>query len=150
VSTTLNGVSVNFHETNLTIDIDLTAGFNPTSLEQLRLEVHQDTVNTNIDYPVVVYHCNESNDKLASKPDLTQGDTMQLCVELDPTAVNGNIYVVEILSVDLNQEKMDQNVTHRNIIDEAIPDYLTSKLCQGGICNVKTQLDSRCFSDPIP
>jgi hypothetical protein len=26
------------HETNLTIDIDLTAGFNPTSLEQIRIE----------------------------------------------------------------------------------------------------------------
>jgi hypothetical protein len=147
----LNGASVNFHETNLTIDIDLTAGFNETTLEQMRIDAQQDTVNTNIDYPVVVYPCDESNDKLASKPALTQGDALQLCVELDPsTAINGNAYVVDILSVDLNQEKMDDNVTHKTIIDEAIPDSLTSKLCQGGICNVRTQLASSWFSDPDP
>jgi hypothetical protein len=33
----LNDVS-STHETNLTIDIDLTAGFNPTSLEQILIE----------------------------------------------------------------------------------------------------------------
>jgi hypothetical protein len=146
----LYGDSINFHETNLTINIDLTAGFNITSLEQMRIGALQDAVNVNLDYPVVAYHCDELNDKLAITPDLTQGDALQLCVELDPTVVNGNVFVTDILSVDLDQEKMDQNVTHKTVIDEALPDFLTSKLCQGGICNVKTQLDSSWFSDPIP
>jgi hypothetical protein len=146
----LSGDSINFHETNLTINIDLTAGFNITSLEEVRIRALQDTVNTNIDYPVVAYHCNGSNDKLASRPNLTQGDALQLCVELDPTIVNENVFVTDILTVGLDQEKMDSNVTHKNIIDKAIPDFLTSKLCQDGICNVKTQLESIWFSDPIP
>jgi hypothetical protein len=146
----LNDDSINFHETNLTVNIDLTAGFNITSLEQMRIRALQDTVNTNIDYPVVAYHCDESSDKLASKPNLTQGNALQLCVEIDPTIVDENIFVTDILSVDLNQANMDQNVTHKNIIDEGIPDFLTSKLCQGGICNIKTQLESRWFTDPIP
>jgi hypothetical protein len=146
----LNGDSINFHETNLTIYIDLTAGFNMTSLEEMRIRALQDTINTNIDYPVVAYHCNESNDKLASKPNLTQGDTLQLCVEIDPTFGDEGIFVTNILSVDLDQTNIDQNVTHKTIIDEAKSDFLTSKLCQGGICNIKTQLESRWFSDPIP
>jgi hypothetical protein len=146
----LNDVSINFHETNLTIDIDLTAGFNPTGLQQMRIEAQQDTVNTNIDYPVVVYHCDEANDKLATKPNLTQGDTLQLCVELDSTVISGNAYVVEIMSIDLNQANMNQNVTYKNIVDKGIPDFFTSKLCQGGVCNIKTQLESRWFTDPIP
>jgi hypothetical protein len=146
----LNGVSINFHETNLTIDIDLTAGFNPTGLQQMRMEAQQDTVSTNIDYPVEVYHCDEANDKYAVKPSLTQGDTLQLCVELDSTVISGNAYVVEIMSVDLDQANRDQNVVHKSIVDEGIPDFFTSKLCQGGICNIKTYLDSRWFTDSIP
>jgi hypothetical protein len=147
----LHGNSVNFHETNLTINIDMTAGFNITSLEEMRIRALQDTVSSNIDFPVVAYHCNELNDKLASRPNLAQGEALQLCVELDPTIVNENVFVTDILSVDLNQENMDQNVTtQKNIIDETIPDFLTFKLCQGGICNVKTQLESRWFSDSIP
>jgi hypothetical protein len=75
----LNDDSINFHETNLTINIDLTAGFNITSLEQMRIEALQDTVSTNIDYPVVAYHCNDSSDKLASKPNLP-GDVTAVAV----------------------------------------------------------------------
>jgi hypothetical protein len=146
----LYGDSINFHETNLTINIDLTAGFNITSLEEMRIRALQDTVSSNIDFPVVAYHCNELNDKLASKPDLVQGESLQLCVEIDPTIVNEGVFVTDILSVDLDQENMDQNVTQKTIISETIPDFLTSKLCQDGICNVKTQLESRWFSDPIP
>jgi hypothetical protein len=146
----LNGDSVNYHETNLTIDIDLTAGFKLDSFKQIRVQSEQDRVNSNIEYPVVVYHCDESSDKLARIPVLAQGAAMQLCVELDPTVNNENVFVVDILSVDLDQEKADLSVAHKNIIDEAIPNPLTTKLCQGGICNVKTQLDSSWFSDAIP
>jgi hypothetical protein len=98
----------------------------------------------------VAYHCNDSSDKLASRPNLAQGEALQLCVEIDATIGDTNIFLTDILSVDLDQTNMDQNVTHKNIIDETVPDFLTSKLCQGGICNIKTQLGSRWFSDPIP
>jgi hypothetical protein len=128
----------------------LTAGFNPTGLQQIRIEAQQDTVSTKIDYPVVVYHCDEANDKLAMKPNLAQGDTLQVCVELDSTVISANAYVVEVIAVDLHQANMDQNVTHKNVVDEGIPDFFTSKLCQGGICNIKTQLESSWFTDPIP
>jgi hypothetical protein len=146
----LNGESINFHETNLTVNIDLTAGFRLDNFKQSRAQSEQDRVNSNIEYPVVVYHCDESNDKLALVPVLAQGADMQMCVELDPIVNNENVFVVDILSVDLDQEKADLSVTYKNIIDEAIPNPLTSKLCQGGICNIKTQLDSSWFSDPIP
>jgi hypothetical protein len=146
----LNGASVNFHNTNLTIDIDLTAEFILNNFQQLRIQSEQDRVNAIIDFPVVVYHCDESNDRLARRPVLVQGAALQMCVELAPSIINENVFVVDILSVDLHQEKTDLNVTHKNIIDGTIPNPLTSKFCQGGICNVKTQLDSSWFSDPIP
>jgi hypothetical protein len=143
-----NGDSFNFHETNLTVNIDSTADFNITSLEQMRVGALRDQVN--ITYPVVAYHCNELSDKLVSKSNLTQGDALQVCVEIDPTIVEENVFVTDILSFDLDQANMDQNVTHKKIIDQGISDALTSKLCQGGICNMKTQLESRWFNDPIP
>jgi hypothetical protein len=146
----LNGDSVNFRETILIIDIDLTAGFRLDSFQQVRVQSDEDRVDSNIEYPVLVYHCDESNDKLALIPVLAQGTAMQMCVELDPAVTNENVFVVDILSVDLHQEKADLSVSHKNIIDEAIPNPLTSELCQGGICNIKTQLDSGWFSDPIP
>jgi hypothetical protein len=144
-----DGESVNFHETNVTIDLDLTADFQD-SFTAIRVESEQERVNANVRYPVVVYHCDESSNKLARSPVLGQGAAMQMCVELDPTVINEHVYVVDIMSVDLNQEKMDLSVTRKNIIDDAIPNALTSKFCQFGICNVKTQLDSSWFSDSIP
>jgi hypothetical protein len=146
----LNGASVNFHVTNLTIDLDLTAEFILNNFQQLRIQSEQDRVNANFDFPIVVYHCDEVNDQLARRPVLAQGTALQMCVELDPVVNNENVFVVDILSVDLHQEKMDLNVTHKNVIDETIPNPLTSKLCEGGICNIKTQLDSSWFSDDIP
>jgi hypothetical protein len=146
----LNGESINFHETNLTVKIDLTAGFRLDSFKEMRVQSELYRVNSKFEYPVVVYHCDESNDKLARSPVLAQGAAMQMCVELDPSVNNENVFVVDILSIDLDQEKADLSVGYTKIIDEAIPNPLTSKLCQGGICNVKTQLDSSWFSDPIP
>jgi hypothetical protein len=145
-----NEDSINFHETNVTINVDLTAGFELTNVQQMRTGASQDQVIVDIDYPVIAYHCNAVNDKLAVSPDLTQGSAMQLCVELDPTSDNDDVYVTDILSADLHQQKTDLSVANREIIEEAIPDFFTSKNCQGGICNIKTQLDSSWFSDSIP
>jgi hypothetical protein len=145
-----DGESVNFHETNVTIEIDLTADFEIDGLTLIRVESDQDRADGRIQYPVVAYHCDESNVKQVPGPVLAQGQSMQMCVELDPTVINEFVFVVNILSIDLNQEKLDLSVTRKNIIDEAIPNALTSKLCQGGICNIKTQLDSSWFSDPVP
>jgi hypothetical protein len=72
----LNGDSVNYRETNLTIDVDLTAGFRLDSFKQIWVQSAQDRVNSNIEYPVLVYHCDESNDKLARIPVLAQGAAM--------------------------------------------------------------------------
>jgi hypothetical protein len=145
-----NGESVNFHETTLAIDIDLTADFEIDGLTQVRIESDQDALDGRIQYPVVAYHCDESNVKQVPGPVLAQGQSMQMCVELDPSVINKNVFVVDILIIDLNQEKLDLSVTRKNIIDDAIPNALTSKLCQGGICNIKTQLVSIWFSDPVP
>jgi hypothetical protein len=120
----LNGASANFHESNLTIDFDLTADFKLDNFYQIKSQTEQDRVNVDLDFPVVVYHCDESNDQLARSPAVVQGAALQLYVELAFSVIHDNVFVVDILSIDLDQEKMDLNVMHKNIIDETIPNPL--------------------------
>jgi hypothetical protein len=66
-------------------------------------------------------------------------------VEIDPTIVDENIFVTDILSVDLTK-RMWIRIHIRTFIDT---DFLRPS-SPGGICNIKTQLEPRWFTNPIP
>jgi hypothetical protein len=146
----LHGDSVNFHETNLTININLTAGFEITSLNQTRIAESAIFVNTVTDYPVTAFHCDTTSRRLEFKPQLAQGEILRFCVEIDERFTNENVYVTEILWADLDQLQEDLTTTHSDIVEDTLEGPLTEKLCQGGICNIQTLVETKWFNGDIP
>lgn len=133
--------SQNFHETNVTLNVDLTAGF---VLESVAVSnAASDDVSSDLYCSVVGFFCDDDNTPLPA-PKLYQGDRVQFCVEYDP---NGpfDLYVVEMLHTDL-----DNPALHSDIITDYVPDYLTEKVCEYGVCNIITKMTSKWFVEPSP
>ena len=144
-----NTESVNFYETNVTINVDLTANFTLTEITAGRTVADNEAANADLDYPVEAYICMDDNSEVASSPALTQGSFLQVCIKIDNTVVTENVLVEDILLFVVSQP--DGTVTDTRPIVNAQADPLTEKVCrEGGICNVKTQLPSKFFTDINP
>jgi len=142
-------VSVNFHETNVSATVDLTAGFDLKEIAVDHLKANQEDVTAALDYPVTAYYCDAQNE-VVSAPTLTQGDIFQFCVAMD-ASVATNVYVNNILTVDLDQYYNATTVTaHDDPVTAAVADGTTLVTCSAGICNVKTQLTSKWFEAAVP
>jgi len=140
--------SINFHETNVTIGVDLTAGFTLDNILTDRDAALNADADAELDYPVIAYICDNANLEIANPPALTQGSVLQFCVAMNET-VTAAIYVDDILNFELTQT----GTTPSNPITNTQPDPLTAKLCrEDGICNIRTQLASKWFAetDPAP
>lgn len=142
--TNVNGV--NFHETNVSIGIDLIAGFRLRDIDFDRAASEFSSATASLDYPIRANFCNGEN-KDQPQPALFQGMTLQVCVSMDETVAIGKAYVIDILEMDLHQPSTG---VHDNPITKAYSNKLTQKTCNGGICNVKTQLTSRWFEKADP
>ena len=142
-------VSINFHETNVSVTVDLTAGFDLTEIAVDRLEVEQEDFTADLDYPVTAYFCNAQSEQVAT-PILTQGDALQFCVAMDDS-VSADVYVSDILTVDLDQYyNATTIIAHADPVTTSIADGISSVACSVGICNVKTQLTSKWFEKDQP
>ena len=141
--------SVNFYETNVTINVDLTANFTLTEITADRTAADNEAANADLDYPVEAYICVDDNSEVASPTALTQGSFLQVCIKIDDTVVTENVLVEDILLFVVSQP--DGTATDSRPIVDAQADPLTDKVCrEGGICNVKTQLPSKFFTDLNP
>jgi hypothetical protein len=141
--------SVNFYETNVTINVDLTAGFELTAIQVDRTAASQEAANAELDYPVEAYICLDDNSEVATPLPLTQGSALQVCIKIDDDVVTENVYVEDILTFNLSQPQ--GQATPSSPIVNAVANPLTDKVCrEGGICNVKTQLQSKFFTDQEP
>jgi hypothetical protein len=141
--------SVNFYETNVTINVDLTANFTLTEITADRTAADNEAANADLDYPVEAYICVDDNSEVASPAALTQGSFLQVCIKIDDTVVTENVLVEDILLFVVSQP--DGTATDSRPIVNAQADPLTDKVCrEGGICNVKTQLPSKFFTDINP
>jgi hypothetical protein len=141
--------SINFYETNVTINVDLTANFTLTGISADRTSADSEAANADLDYPVEAYFCLEDNSEVFSPAALEQGSILQVCVRIDDTVVTENILVEDILTFVVSQP--DGTATASEVITRGVPDPLTDKTCrESGICNVKTQLLSKFFTDPNP
>lgn len=141
--------SVNFHETNVTITIDLRAGFNLTKVNQSTVEALQYHGSGSMaDYPVLAYHCDDQNARTSEDRLLTQGDMLQLCVKAD-SALAKNVFVTDILSLDLDQPSPN-GTHHGDVVENFLTDDLTTKRCKDGICNIRSQLTTQWFTDVDP
>jgi hypothetical protein len=146
--------SVNFHETKINVLVDLTAGFNLTSIDAERTDAGEEEANADLDYPVIAYYCNEANEELATAPIYNQGDVLQVCVRIDDALEDEDIYVEDIVSFVLSQlGDPALAATPTTAIQNRQTDPLTLKDCDSigdGRCNVKHQLTSKFFDDPSP
>ena len=141
--------SINFHETTVTITVDLTANFTLASITTNRTAATEDNANANLDYPVEAYYCQDNNDEVAGTV-LSQGSLLQFCVRMYEN-VTADVYVEDIMEFTLSQpESVPLTAPSRPIVNmEADP--LTEKLCvEMGICNIKHQLSSKWFTVPNP
>jgi hypothetical protein len=141
--------SINFYETNVTINVDLTANFTLTGISADRTSADAAAANADLDYPVEAYICLDDNSEVTDPAALEQGSILQVCVRIDSSVATQNILVEDILTFVVSQP--DGTATASEVITSGTPDPLTDKTCrEGGICNVKTQLLSKFFTDINP
>jgi hypothetical protein len=100
------------------------------------------------DYPVEAYICLDDNSEVGSPAALTQGSFLQVCIKIDDSVITENVLVEDILSFVVSQP--DGPGTDAETITNAVADPLTDKVCrESGICNVRTQLLSKFFTETI-
>jgi hypothetical protein len=88
--------SVNFHETKVTVSVDLTAGFQLTSINAERTDADEEAADADLDYPVIAYYCNEENEELDTDPTYNQGDVMQVCIRINDALADEDISVEDM------------------------------------------------------
>ena len=148
-ATTGDVESINFHETTVTITVDLTANFTLASITTNRTAATEDNANANLDYPVEAYYCQDNNGEVAGSV-LTQGSLLQFCVRMFEN-VTADVYVEDIMEFTLSQPGSVPLTAPSRPIVNTQPDPLTEKLCiEMGICNIKHQLSSKWFAVPNP
>jgi hypothetical protein len=144
--------SINFHETQVTITIDLTAGFELVALNVVRDGAAD--ASANIACEVQAYFCNDSRQRLPA-PFLSQGMPLEFCVEIAEKD-RGRLWLRDIIRTELDQDneanvyRSATNDEWDDIIVNFRPDVLTEKDCRNGICRVKTQLKAKYFADRYP
>ena len=148
-ATTGDVESINFHETTVTITVDLTANFTLASITTNRTAATEDNANANLDYPVEAYYCQDNNGEVPGSV-LTQGSLLQFCVRMFEN-VTADVYVEDIMEFTLSQPGSVPLTAPSRPIVNTQPDPLTEKLCiEMGICNIKHQLSSKWFAVPNP
>ena len=141
--------SINFHETNVTITVDLLANFTLDSIITDRTAADAADAEATLDYPVEAYICQDDNSEVLTPSALTQGSVLQFCVKIDDTVTTENILVEDILTFVLSQP--GGTATDSVPITNTQPDALTDKACrENGICNIRTQLASKFFTETNP
>jgi hypothetical protein len=145
-----NSESVNFYETNVTINVDLTANFTLAAIDAERTGADNEQADAKLDYKVEAYICLDNNTEVFSPAALFQGSALQVCIKIDDTVVTENILVEDILTFTISQPESTNSATSTPIAN-GVANPLTDKVCrESGICNVKTQLQSKFFTDPNP
>jgi hypothetical protein len=90
--------SVNFHQENVTIHVDLTTNFTLSGINVQRDDVDNEAENAQLDYPVKAHICLDGNIEVESPATLTQGSVLQVCVRIDDTVVTEGILVEDIFT----------------------------------------------------
>jgi hypothetical protein len=144
--------SVNFHETKVTISVDLLANFTLTAINVDRTNATAADANAKLDYPVIAYFCNDANENTTlTQGPIFQGGLLEVCI-MTTTAVE-NVYVRDILTFVITQPNGPAEATPTEIITNATANALTNKDCTAntdGKCNVQTQLLSKYFIETLP
>lgn len=141
--------SINFHETNVTINIDLTANFTLTAINVERIDADQVDEDVALNCEVQAYFCDDTNLDIG-QPRFVQGEIMTVCVEIADTD-RALYHLNDVLDMDLEQTKGDGITVDRSgVIADQRATGLSDKLCKNGICNIRHQLASKFFDERLP
>ena len=138
----------NFIETTYKVEVDLTTGFS-TKVEVVRTEAGDGGINVvNIDENITAYQCNDSFDEIVSPSPLTQGDSLQICVE---TGTDSVLEVGKIREVTVSQN----GTKSFNYVSSYTDSSWAVSSCKdvnttSSKCMVKLQLLGAYFSDKSP
>jgi hypothetical protein len=111
--------------------------------------IYETIADAVLDYPVEAYICLDDNSEVENPALFTQGSTLQVCVKIDETVATDNVLAEDILTFVISQP--DGTAADSKSITNTVSDPLTDKVCrESGICNVKTQLQSKFFTDTSP
>eukprot|EP00977_Amphora_coffeiformis_P016864 scaffold5345_cov126-Amphora_coffeaeformis.AAC.2 len=141
--------SINFHETNVTISIDLTANFTLTAINVDRISADQVDEDVALNCEVQAYFCNENNENV-EQPTFVQGEIMTVCVEIAES--DRDLYhLYDVMDMDLEQTKANGiDKDQSGIIVDQRATGLSDKFCKNGICNIRHQLASKFFDERDP
>jgi len=138
----------NFIETVYKVEVDLTTGFT-SSVDVIRTEAGDGGVEViDVNENITAFQCNDAYDELTSPSPLTQGDSLQVCVETESDSVFevGNIKDVTI----------SQNGTKSfNYVASYEDSYWAVTSCMAvnttaSKCKVKVQLLGEYFNNADP
>jgi len=131
--------SVHFHETQLSITIDMTAGFQAIGLDLDREAAVTVTETAALDYEIFACQCDAS--LICSSELLTQGSDVYICVETNATDVD----MIGVESLNFIQG----NFASSPIVDGA-ENQLTAVTCEGSQCRIRSQMPSAFFEFENP
>ena len=138
----------NFLETVYAIQVDLTSGFS-TSIDIVRTVAGDGGVDAiDTEENITVYQCDDLYNEIPSPPALTQGDSLQLCVETDDESV---FEVSKVKDVTISQN----GTKSFDYVASFVDSYWADSSCQAvntaaSVCKVKMQLLGEYFSDTNP
>lgn len=136
--------SINFHETAVSITVDLTANFTLTSITTSLTTPTEDLANSSLAYPVHAYFCEDTNAKVNASA-YSPGSQLQFCIGIRRTG-SEEVLVDDVLDFTISQPGAYPPTESSNPIVDSTADRLTKKNCEGeGVCNVKHQLASKWF-----
>jgi hypothetical protein len=125
-----DGVFVNFHETDLTVTVNVVSDSmfesESVSLDMVQASEVGKYSEVTMDYPLQVFHCDENAVELGSPPtEITQGTAVQLCVSL--ATPREGVYV--------------ENIYSMTYWSELFPGQVSSVVSNGTVTNGVSQLD---------
>lgn len=130
--------SIDFHEVQVMVNVDLTAGFNLTAVSIVRNGADEAS----------------AEQQETPAPYYSQGDIMSFCVDF---AREDKDYfrIDDILETDLDQDNeigvyRGPRDAYGDIITNFTVDSFTVENCGSGMCHVMIQLKSKNFVDRIP
>jgi hypothetical protein len=136
--------SLNFYETVITINVDLTANF---TLDAIQIERNgADDASSTLDCDVEIYYCYSNHTEVVPAPMFRQGSTLDVCIRVVEEDTSCCIKDIAEMDVDQDQDGDGDWDAHTDPITTMIADPLSSKLCSDDVCFVKTQLPSKFFS----
>jgi hypothetical protein len=137
---------ITYHESIVSVMVDLTKGFQFLDLDTERIEAHQTVEGASLDYPIDSYFCNDANQQVA-QPTLSQGDSVQICCRIQPGKDDSLVFLADIWTLTVNQVLEGEYFA---AVINTEPAAWTQKQCSGGICNIKTMIPSKFFARQTP